>query len=45
MARIRDLSRLPPEYDDLLALSDEFHREQHPITTAILGDPERGSCL
>jgi hypothetical protein len=33
---LRELSRLPPEYDDIIALSDAFLREQQPITTAIL---------
>jgi DNA-binding MltR family transcriptional regulator len=35
--KLRDLSRLPPEYDDIIALNDAFLREQQPITTAILG--------
>jgi len=35
--KLRDLSRLPPEYDDIIALSDAFLKPQHPITTAILG--------
>jgi DNA-binding MltR family transcriptional regulator len=35
--KLRDLSRLPPEYDDLVALRDAFLRGQQPITTAILG--------
>jgi DNA-binding MltR family transcriptional regulator len=36
-AKLRDLSRLAPEYDDIIALNDAFLREQQPITTAILG--------
>jgi hypothetical protein len=35
--KLRDLSRLPPEYDDIIALSDALFRDQQPITTAILG--------
>jgi len=35
--KLRDLSRLPPEYDDIIALNDAFLRPQQPITTAILG--------
>ena len=35
--KLRDLSRLPPEYDDLIALCDALIIPQHPITTAILG--------
>jgi hypothetical protein len=35
--KLRDLSRLPPEYDELVALSDTFLKPQHPIPTAILG--------
>jgi DNA-binding MltR family transcriptional regulator len=35
--KLRDLSRLPPEYDDLVALRGAFLKPQHPITTAILG--------
>jgi hypothetical protein len=35
--KLRDLSRLPPEYADLVALSDALVEDQHPITTAILG--------
>jgi hypothetical protein len=31
------LSRLRPEYDDLIALSNTFGLPQHPIATAILG--------
>ena len=34
---LHDLSRLPPEYDDIIALSDALFRDQQPITTAILG--------
>ena len=34
---LRDFSRLPPEYDDIIALSDALFRDQQPITTAILG--------
>ena len=34
--KLRDLSRLPPEYDDIIALSDTFGLPQHPIATAIL---------
>ena len=36
-AKLRDLSRLPPEYDEIVALHDELHKPQQPITTAILG--------
>jgi DNA-binding MltR family transcriptional regulator len=35
--KLRDFSRLPPEYDDLSARLADFLRPQHPITTAILG--------
>jgi DNA-binding MltR family transcriptional regulator len=36
--KLRDLSRLPPEYDDLIALSYAVaNKDQHPIATAILG--------
>jgi DNA-binding MltR family transcriptional regulator len=35
--KLRDLSRLPPEYDDIKTVSDVFLTPQHPITTAILG--------
>jgi hypothetical protein len=34
---LRNLSRLPPEYDDIIALSEALSKEQQPITTAILG--------
>jgi DNA-binding MltR family transcriptional regulator len=33
---LRDLSRLPPEYDDLTALIKIF-KEEHPVAAAILG--------
>jgi DNA-binding MltR family transcriptional regulator len=35
--KLRNLSRLPPEYDDFVALRKAFLTPQHPITTAILG--------
>jgi DNA-binding MltR family transcriptional regulator len=35
--KLRDLSRLPPEFDDVIALSDALSKDHHPITTAIIG--------
>jgi hypothetical protein len=35
--KLRDLSRLSPEYDEVIALSKALLQPQHPITTAILG--------
>jgi hypothetical protein len=35
--KLRDLSRLPPEYNDVSALIKAFGFGEHPIATAILG--------
>jgi hypothetical protein len=36
-AKLRDLSRVPPTFDDWVDLVGAFGKGEHPIATAILG--------